>query len=96
MPAASEEWRPPLWVGGLMLKPLLAQPLPLCSSYILLSLLQISSRSSSNLNSNLSSSLSSGFSSNSNSRFTFGRRRASVWPCPPIRFHWPSVKLNHI
>ncbi|KAF8248824.1 hypothetical protein K440DRAFT_623898 [Wilcoxina mikolae CBS 423.85] len=67
-------------VGGLMLKPLLAQPLPLrSSSYILLSSLQTSSRSSSNPNSNLSS--------NSNSRFTFGRRRPSVWPCPPIRFH---------
>ncbi|KAF8243162.1 hypothetical protein K440DRAFT_614041 [Wilcoxina mikolae CBS 423.85] len=74
-------------VGGLMLKPLLAQPLPLRSSYILLSSLQTSSHSSSNPNSNLSSSSSSGFSSNSNSRFTFGRRRPSVWPCPPIRFH---------
>ncbi|KAF8249492.1 hypothetical protein K440DRAFT_620858 [Wilcoxina mikolae CBS 423.85] len=66
-------------VGGLILKPLLAQPLPLRSSYILLSSLQTSSHSSSNPNSNLSS--------NSNSRFTFGRRQPSIWPRPPIRFH---------
>ncbi|KAF8252028.1 hypothetical protein K440DRAFT_609852, partial [Wilcoxina mikolae CBS 423.85] len=59
-------------VGGLMLKPLLAQPLPLRSSYILLSSLQTSSHSSSNPNSNLSS--------NSNSRFTFGHPSGPAHP----------------
>ncbi|KAF8247133.1 hypothetical protein K440DRAFT_629861 [Wilcoxina mikolae CBS 423.85] len=63
-------------VGGLMLKPLLSQPLPLRSSYILLSSLQTSSRSSSNPNSNLSS--------NSKLKVYLW---PSVWPCPPIRFH---------
>jgi len=60
--------------GVLMLKPLLAQPLPFRSSYILLSSLLTSSHSSPNSNSNLRLCSSSGFSSNSNSGFTFGRR----------------------
>jgi hypothetical protein len=60
--------------GVLMLKPLLAQPPPFRSSYILLFSLLTSSHSSPNSNSNLHLCSSSGFSSNSNSGFTFGRR----------------------
>ena len=64
-----------LRVGGLMLKALLAQPLPLRPSSIPLSSLLTSSRSASNPNSNLSS--------NSNSGFIFGRRQPAIRQAPP-------------